>query len=399
MTPPSLLWVTPEPADRLRAGGSIRQSHLLEAVARVMPVDVLAVGGGVDEHCARVVRDVEELPEPVVRRHPELVPGTLREVWETEVLRLTPPLADTRIHRRLLRSRLRLRAPGYEIVHLEHDRLGPLARELQVRTRTITLHNLRSEQAAHRLAREPSPAGRWLARRERTVALAFEARVAHDFDRVFVTSAEDAAALRGDSTVVPNGVDVEAVRPGPPVSEPRMVFTGLLDWWPNVQGLQWFCNAVLPRVWRRLPAASLTIVGRNPVQEVRALANHRVHIHADVPSVVPFLHAARVAVVPLHIGSGTRLKALEAMAAGRPVVGTRIGLAGLHLESGVHASVVDEPGQMADGITHLLRDDSAAAAMASAGRKHVEEHHDWHQIARLFAETMRDLADSCVLVD
>jgi glycosyltransferase involved in cell wall biosynthesis len=397
MTSPSLLWVTPEPANRLRGGGGIRQSYLLEALAGMMPVDVLAVGGGVDEHCARVVRDVEELPEPVVRR--ALVPGALREVWETEVLRMTPPVADTRFHRGLLQSRLRGRAAGYQIVHLEHDRLGPLARELQVRTRTITLHNLRSEQAAHRLARERSPARRWLAGRARLAALAFEARVAHDFDRVFVTSAEDAAALRGNSIVVPNGVDVEAVRPAPLVPEPRIVFTGLLDWLPNVQGLQWFCSAVLPRVWRRLPAASLTIVGRDPVREVKALADHRVQIHANVPSVVPYLHGARVAVVPLHIGSGTRLKALEAMAAGRPVVGTRVGLAGLHLESGIHALVVDEPDQMADAITHLLRHDSAADAMASAGRRHVEEHFDWHRIAHSFVETMLDLADSGALVD
>jgi glycosyltransferase involved in cell wall biosynthesis len=392
MRTPSLLWVTSEPADRQRAGGSIRQSYLLEAVARSMEVDVLAVGAGVDEQCERVVHHVETLPEPIIRRHRRWVPGAAREVWEGEMLRMTPAVADTRRHRASLRARLRTGSLNYDLVHVEHDRLALLASEIRSPRRTVTLHNLRSEQAAHRLAIETSPAHRWLARRARSIALAFEQRVIRDFDAVFVTSPTDAKALPGDPMVVPNGVDLQEIRPVALGREPRMVFIGLLDWQPNVQGIVWFVRSVLPRIREALPTAHLSIVGRNPVREVTALTQPGVEIHPNVPTVIPFLREARVALVPLHVGSGTRLKALEAMAAGRPVVGTSIGLDGIGIQSGVQATVVDEPEAMADAIIRLMRDHSAAEAMGAAGRRHVEQHFDWRQIAHFFSATMLELA-------
>jgi glycosyltransferase involved in cell wall biosynthesis len=389
----SLLWVTPEPPDRGRGGGSIRQSHLLEAVAGVMTVDVIALGGDLDQQCARVVREVEVLPEPFVRRPPAWVPGSLHEIWENEVLRMTPPVADTRRHRQVLASRLRARTAAYDVVHLEHDRLAPLGGEIRTPRKTITLHNLRSEQAAHRLAHETSPARRWLARRARAVALRFEERAAGDFDTVFVTSPEDAAALGTEPVVVPNGADVVGVQPAALASEPRIAFTGRLDWWPNVEGLEWFSHAVMPRVWAQVPLARLDIVGFNPVPRVLALSRPGIQIHRDVPSTIPFLQSARIAVVPLRIGSGTRLKALEAMAAGRPVVGTRVGLAGLELQPGATAAVADDSEQMATAIVHLLSDDAAAAAMATAARLHIEKHFDWRQISGAFTETLLRIAE------
>jgi glycosyltransferase involved in cell wall biosynthesis len=391
MSSPRLLWVTSESPDRRQSGGSIRQSHLLEGVAGRMTVDVLSVGG-VDEPCRRLVRDVEALPEPTSR--PGLrIPGPVRAIWDTQALRMTAPVADTRPHRKLLAPRLRARARDYELVHLEHDRLAPLAQEIRTSRRSITLHNLSSEQAAHRLAQGGSAPRRWLSEREGAVATAFERQVVRDFDRVFVTSEVDAEALGSEAVVVPNGVDVAAIQPAALPNDPRIVFTGRLDWQPNVEGLEWFCRGVLPRIQARLRRAHLDIVGFNPVPDVYALEGPGVEIHADVPSTLPLLHAARVAVVPLHVGSGTRLKALEAMAAGRPTVGTRIGLAGLHLRTGVQAEIVDDPDAMAAAVVHLLTDNSAANAMAAAARQHVEDHFDWRNISERFAETLLGLAE------
>ena len=388
----AVLWVTSEPPDRAGGGGSIRQSYLLEAVARHMTVDVLAVGGGLDEHCAGLVRSVQELAQPTLRARPRFVPGSVQALWETEVLRMTPAVADTRRHRRLLGPCLRSRASRYDVVHLEHDRLAPLAPLVAGPRRTITLHNLRSEQAAQRLAHESAWARRWLARRGHRVAQAFELGVRAEFDTVFVTSSEDAAALDGRCLVVPNGVDVAAVRPTPLPREPRIVFVGRLDWQPNVEGLQWFCRMVLPRVRSLEPQARFDIVGFNPVDEVLALRETGVQVHPDVPTTQPFLQAARIAVVPLHIGSGTRLKALEAMAAGRPTVGTAVGLAGLGLDSGSTVEIADDPWQMAAAIVRLLNDDEAAASLAAAGRRHVEAHFDWRRIGNDFAQAMAALA-------
>jgi glycosyltransferase involved in cell wall biosynthesis len=388
MALPTVLWVSPEPPDRSQGGGSIRQSHLLEALARTTSVDALLVGGGIDEHCARVVRHVEVLPEPDGPPRPPWLPWFLWALWENEVLRMPSPVADTREHCRRLLPRLQARAGGYDIVHFEHDRVAPLGRQDGLPRRTITLHNLRSEQASHRLVRKTSPAGRLLARRERNAALGFERGVLRDFDAVFVTSPDDAAALDPSAVVVPNGVDVSELQSTPLPSDHQIVFTGRLDWQPNVEGLKWFCGRVLPRVRSEVPDVQLDIVGFSPVADVGALRCTGVEVHPDVPSTHPFLRAARIAVVPLHVGSGTRLKALEALAAGRPVVGTRIGLAGLGLEPWRTAVIADDPEEMAAAISRLLISDDAASAMAVAGRRHVEEQFDWDRIAAGFVERM-----------
>jgi glycosyltransferase involved in cell wall biosynthesis len=357
-----------------------------------MEVDVLLIGGQVGQECRGALRHAEELPEPAVRKAPEWIPGALRVVWENEVLRMPSAVSDTRRHRAILSSRLRARAESYALVHFEHDRLAPLARKVEP-PRTITLHNLRSEQARQWLELSPSAPRRWLAGRTAARAAAFERRVLEDFDRVFVTSPDDAAALGGRATVVPNGVDVEEIQPASLPAEPRMVFTGRLDWQPNVLGLQWFCSRVLPLISTEVPDARFDVVGMNPVGDVLALRGSGLHIHADVPSVRPFLHAARVAVVPLHLGSGTRLKALEAMAAGRPVVGTGVGLAGLALKPGVHAQIVDDPSQMARAVVELFKNDPLASEMAAAARRHVEQHYDWRKISRSFAQTLLQQAE------
>lgn len=393
---PRLLWVTPEPPDRGGSGGSIRQSYLLSAVARTLDVDVLLIGGQADEECRRVVRDLEELPEPDVGHAPEWIPGSLRVMWENEVLRMPSAVAVTRRHRTIISARLRSRRRAYDLIHFEHDRLAPLARELSAPARTITLHNLGSEQARHLYEGTTSRPRRWLARRTGTVARSFERRVLDDFDVVFVTSSDDASVLGAKAEVVPNGVDVERFRPAALSGDPRIVFTGKLDWQPNVVGLHWFCREVLPRILNEAPEAQFDVVGMNPVPEVLALRRPGVDIHPNVPSVVPFLHRARVAVVPLHVGSGTRLKALEAMAAGRPVVGTTVGLAGLGLQPAVQAEVVDDPRQMAAAVVRLLTDDSAAHAMAAAARRHVEAHFDWRSISVAFSHTMLQLATRSV---
>lgn len=388
---PTVLWVTPEAPDRRQSGGSIRQSYLLEALARATTVDVLVVGPGLDEECRRVVRHTEELPEPPEPPRPAWLPWFVWAVWENEVLRVPSPVADTRKHCRLLAPRLREMAPGYDIVHFEHDRLAPLGGQPGLPRHTITLHNLRSEQATQLLAHKTSIPARWLAGRARSVALEFERRVMREFDAVFVTSPDDAAALDGDSVLVPNGVDVDEIRPEPLPGNPRLVFTGRLDWLPNVEGLKWFCRLVLPRVRSHVPDVQLDIVGFRPVSDVLALRGDGVEIHPDVPSTLPFLHAGRVAVIPLHVGSGTRLKALEALAAGRPVVGTRVGLAGLGLEADRTAEITDDPEVMAAVIARLLVDDERASGMAAAGRRHVEERFNWRRIGSTFVDGMLSL--------
>jgi len=212
------------------------------------------------------------------------------------------------------------------------------------------------------------------------------------YDIVFVPSEDDAARVDGRAAVVPNGVDTARFQPSPLRPSARLVFTGTLSWWPNIEGLSWFCAEVLPLVRARVSDVRLDIVGRAPLPEVRALSRlPGVEVHADVPTVVPWLEQARVAVVPLRIGSGTRLKALEALAAGRPVAGTAVGLAGLGLANGVHALIADDAASLAEAVVRLLTDDELATRIASAGAQHARGAFGWDVIGRRFVDAVLGL--------
>jgi glycosyltransferase involved in cell wall biosynthesis len=168
--------------------------------------------------------------------------------------------------------------------------------------------------------------------------------------------------------------------------------TGSFQYGPNADGAVWFCDEVLPVVLEAVPDATLTLVGREPRAEVRALADRPgVSLHADVPDMAPWLAGARMTVVPLRIGTGTRLKALESMAAGRPVVGTTIGLEGLGVVDGVHAHVADTAAELAGLVVRVLRDPERAAALVAGGRRLVEERFDWEAIGRAFADAVVEL--------
>jgi glycosyltransferase involved in cell wall biosynthesis len=192
--------------------------------------------------------------------------------------------------------------------------------------------------------------------------------------------------------VVPNGVDPDRFHPTPLPQAPTVVFTGSLNWEPNVEGLRWFCQDVWPLVRQRVPDARLEVVGRHPLAEVEALVRRPgVQLHANVPSVVPWLEGARVAVVPVRIGSGTRLKALEAMAAGRPVVGTTIGLDGLAIRSGEHALVADDAATFAGAVGDLLLDDELATRVATAGAEHARGRFPWDVVGRAYVDVLLGL--------
>jgi glycosyltransferase involved in cell wall biosynthesis len=222
-----------------------------------------------------------------------------------------------------------------------------------------------------------------------------ERRALHGFDHVIVCSPEDAAAFGGPTAkldrsrigVVPNGVDLTAFTPVPLPLEPRVLFPATLGYAPNVDGALWFCAEIWPLIRAALPTATLELVGREPVPEVLALRQlDGVSVHPDVPSMRPYYDGARAVVVPLRSGTGTRLKALEAMAAGRPVTGTTIGLEGIGVRDREQVLIADDPAGFASAVLRLLSDDALAQRVARAGRTHVEQRFGWERIGRDYVE-------------
>jgi glycosyltransferase involved in cell wall biosynthesis len=385
--------VTTEPPDRNLGGGSIREAHLLEALANAVDTHLLFAGRLEDERTRAALAGITEVDLPA---RPPPSTRTRRRLDDLRRVLVERQPADVVENRPRLRGLAdQLRALGqFDLVCVEHDRIGPLVAQRGTTGGrwALTLQNLASERKRHELALARTRRQRWLYRRELADARRFEAAMADAYDAVFVPSDADATALGRGAVIVPNGVDTDRFRPTQLPDAPVLVCTGTLSWGPNIDGLVWFCTTVLPLVRERVPDVRLDIVGRQPLPEVEALGRlPGIAVHADVPSVVPWLERSRVAVVPLRIGSGTRLKALEAMAAGRPVAGTTVGLEGLGIEAGVHAVVADDPSSLAARVVRLLVDDEFAERLARVGADHARGNFAWDTIGRRFVDALLHL--------
>jgi glycosyltransferase involved in cell wall biosynthesis len=195
--------------------------------------------------------------------------------------------------------------------------------------------------------------------------------------------------------VVPNGVDVDRF-PFLDVdsAEPdHVVFVGTYRYVPNVDAVHWFVRDIWPRIRAARPTARCTLVGMDPPPSVHRLAQvPGINVVGTVPDVQPWLARATVVVVPLRSGSGTRFKILEAFAAGRPVVSTRIGAEGLAVEDGIHLLLADDPASFAEAAIQLLADPERRWSLARAARELVEREYAWPRIGEKLLAVYRLLA-------
>jgi glycosyltransferase involved in cell wall biosynthesis len=270
-----------------------------------------------------------------------------------------------------------------DVLVVEHVQLLPYARGRRAGIRVVDMHNVESV-----LVRRMSESSGGL----RRLALAVESRAVRglerrstDVDVVMVVSDLDREALEQvvrhpNVVVVPNAWEEPA--PLPQAAEPVASFVALLSWRPNVDAAVWFCHEVWPRVVAALPDARLQLVGRNPADAVRALASATVEVTGTVPDLTPWYARTRVALAPLLAGGGSRLKILEALAAGRPVVATSVGAEGLEDLIGRGVLVADDPAEMATAVVDLLRDPQRSAALGNAGTAAVAADHSWAAAVR-----------------
>ncbi len=225
---------------------------------------------------------------------------------------------------------------------------------------------------------------RWVYKREYETLHAFEKEVAHAVDEnVLCTPLEKSIfeeRIPGPSAIVMrNGVDLAQYTPAYDKAEPgHIVFVGVMNYYPNIEGCQWFCDEILPAVRSRVPGARLSIVGSHPTPEVQRLAERDgVEVTGFVDEPRDWLERAAVSVAPLRIARGIQNKVLEAMAMGLPVVGTTSATQGVEGAPGRDFLVADDaPGQI-DAVCDLLRDSTRARALGERARTFVEQHYDW----------------------
>jgi glycosyltransferase involved in cell wall biosynthesis len=229
---------------------------------------------------------------------------------------------------------------------------------------------------------------RWYIGRQWAKFQRFERRT-FETTRTVAVSDADAALIAAEFggkqvDVVDNGVDTTFFRPVHAQRDfKQILYLGSLDWRPNLDAVTLLLDRIFPAVRVAEPEAHLCLVGRNPPAwlEQRVAGLRGVVLHANVPDVRPYLHRSGVLAVPLRIGGGSRLKILEALACGLPVVSTAVGSEGLCLEAGRDLTVVQTPEQMAAALVHGIRDPAAALAQAERGRQVVFERYDWDALA------------------
>ncbi|HUB83048.1 MAG TPA: glycosyltransferase family 4 protein [Bryobacteraceae bacterium] len=378
----SALILAPEAPYPLAGGGALRTASLLHYLARTRPVDlILFRQPGAPDPAALI-------PSGLVRRASVIqLPATgrgelARALRNTaRMLRHVPPLVDrfAGFQREVANA---IGNARYEIGLTEHSWCAPYWEQIApaCQRTVLDLHNIESTLHA-RCAEVEGPATAFAHRIFRDASLALEREWLPRFSRVLATSAADAAAIAAivpaaRVTVYPNAM--------PAVPEPRagdeevVAFSGNMEYHPNISAVRFFRGEIWPLLRQRWPRLVWRLVGKNPAAVSRFTSGDpRIEAIGEMDDAVRELARARVAVVPLLAGSGTRFKILEAWAAGLPVVSTTVGAEGLPARDGENLLLADGAVRFASAVTRLLEDRDLRARLAEAGRRLLIQEFTW----------------------
>jgi sugar transferase (PEP-CTERM/EpsH1 system associated) len=300
-----------------------------------------------------------------------------------------------------------LRERNFDIVQVEGIHLmsylpiiaAPHPRPLMI----CDWHNVESELMGRYSGREPNILKRAYAGKTARLMGDFERRAMREFDAHVAVSQRDAQQLRSLNRdarvfVIENGVDTahyeEGAIDGGLRKPNRIVFVGSMDYHANIDGAVSFARDVWPGLRERHPELTFTVVGRDPASEVRELrSTPGIKVTGTVDDVRPFYREALAAVVPLKVGGGSRLKILEAMAAGVPVVSTTLGAEGLEVHDGEDILIADTNEQLAEKIVSVIESEELRQRISAAGHVLVAERYDWSRLgANLFEKYQQLLA-------
>lgn len=369
----SALFLSPEAPYPMAGGGAIRSASLLEWLASRFATDVVCFHPA--DFAGRGVRDALFLDLPRHSRTPAA------RAWRNvrRLARGVPPLVDrfSGFEKPLAGV---LRGRRYQLGVIEHFWCAPYADILREHCDRVALdlHNVESQ-----LASTAASAAAWpLSAAMRRFAAAYrrlEAQLLPRFDAVLTASAEDAARLPVASIVYPN-----ALPPTPlpsAVPEDAVAFSGNLEYDANISAVRWLAGEIWPAVAARHPSTECRLIGKNP-HAVARYAGGSVKLVGPVPNAVAELARVRVCLAPILQGSGTRLKILEAWAAGRPVVSTPLGAEGLGAGDGEHLLLASGATEFAAAVCRLLSDDALARRLGAAGRRLFEQRFVWPEAWR-----------------
>ena len=375
----------PWPPDR---GDRIRSWHMFEALARLAPVHVAALADNADD--AAIAR---EKMAPLCKSLAIESRNVSRPVALAQAVLRGEPVSNRLFKNAALARHVDALVRGGAITHivgfsgqmaqyLPADFGGPVLMDF------VDVDSAKFATYAEQNKRQPL---HWVHQREARVLGAYEAAVARRVDASLFVSEAEAALFRarsglGADTVraVENGIDTARFNPelifdAVDGSEgPLAVFTGQMDYRPNIDAVRWFATDILPLIRQRHAAARFAIVGRAPTDEVRALAKlPGAVVTGEVHDVRPWLAAADAVVAPLLLARGVQNKLLEAMAMARPVVASAAAAEGIDAAAGEHLLVASDAESLAAAVGSLFDDREAAAKMGQAARARMITRYGW----------------------
>ena len=393
MRRPRLLFVSPRFLFPMDQGGKIRTGNILKGLkggafevtlASPAPRDVGRFAADVGSACDRFVSWPEE-PASRPRRVAALA-SSLPVAVATD-----RSAAGSRVVAAALGEK-----PDVVVVDFPHaDVLMPV----RIDTASVLFtHNVEAE-IFERHAQRASGIWKMIWAEQSRKMRRFEQESLGRYDTVIAVSSRDREVLAKryglrDVAEIDTGVDLDFFAMNPPETEPdpgadggTLVFTATMSWAANVEGIHFLLDEVFPALLKVRPKVKAVIIGRNPpasLSEKVAARGLDVTLTGFVDDIRPFVAAANVYVIPLFVGSGTRIKAFEAMAMGRPVVSTSLGIEGLDVTDGVNFLRADDGPAFTRAILGLLDDAALRARIAGAARGLMEERFSWVRVARQF---------------
>lgn len=393
-------WI-PWPLD---SGKRIRTFHVITRLARWHEVVFLAFAAspaddeGTERLRAAGIRVIpvadDRIPKWTLRYRAAILRNLASDVPFSSVYHLRPQFLSA------IREAVARERP--DLVHCEWSNLAPVLDAVgDGPARVISAHNVESQIWSRYAENSRNPLERLVARRQSERIERLERKWYPSVEVVIAVSAPDARVIRGYGArveLVDNGVDVAYYREvaGSRVEAmpARLVFVASMDTFANRDAALWFAGEILPLIRRKLPSTEFWVVGKDPPSAVRRLDSQDsgVRVTGTVPDVREYLLGAALAVVPLRIGGGSRLKILESMAAGVPIVSTTVGAEGLDVTDGVHLRLADTPEKLAACILDLLQRPEGRNSLAAAARKLVIGRYDWDALAERNERVWRDAA-------
>jgi len=404
MKTPSILLLTPQLPYPPHQGTSLRNWHILRGLALAYSVSLLSFVEPNQTMDAAAIQPLLDVCHAV-----RTVPVTQRDMALRLRQLLTTCLPDMahRLYAPAFAVVLRqwLTEAPFDIVQVEGIELARymgIIREASPTSRILfDDHNAETELQRRNFLTDVKQPGRWLAAAYSFVQThrlrRFESWAMRQADWVVAVSDEDARQLHTLApekpiTVIPNSIDTEvyqdSLSPQQALTNQSfdLVFTGKMDYRPNVDAVLWFVEAIWPQIRAARPQTTLAIVGQKPHERLLSLGQQPgITLTGWVDTVQPYLAEASLCLMPFRVGSGTRLKLIEAMAAGKAIVSTTVGAEGFPVQSGREIVLADSPGEFAQAVLALLADEEERARLGAAACQFARQY-DWRVVVPLFSQ-------------